>query len=244
MSLPSVLRSLVTEPGRPRITWYGPDERVELSSHVLDNWLAKTTHLLLDEFDAGPGRRVVLDLPWHWRTVVWAVAALRTGATVVDDDDDAVVVTAEPARWASTADLAVVALPALARTAGPGLPAGAVDAASAVMSYPDSIGWLPPTDGTAPAVDLGTEVASHRDLFSWAARTAPALHAPGDGPATRPRVLASGTDRGRLLALALHALAVDGSLVLCAPQVAAELTADPERRHQLVGSERVTVDLV
>src|SRR5688572_8303068 len=102
-----VLRSLQPEPGRPRLTWYGPDgERVELSGAVLENWVTKTTNLLVEELDAAPGSRVVLDLPPHWRTVLWALATWRACACVVAaGPDDAAgagadaVVTDRPGRW-------------------------------------------------------------------------------------------------------------------------------------------------
>ena len=42
MPLPGLLAQLTAEPGRPRLTWYAPAERVELSGHVLDNWVTKT----------------------------------------------------------------------------------------------------------------------------------------------------------------------------------------------------------
>ncbi len=78
-----VLRRVTADPGRPRLTWYGAGgERIELSGAVLANWVAKTTNLLVEEFDAAPGVRVGLDLPAHWRTVVWALAAWRCGAEI------------------------------------------------------------------------------------------------------------------------------------------------------------------
>src|SRR5665647_605927 len=83
MPLPGLLAQLTAEPGRPRLTWYAPAERVELSGHVLDNWVTKTANLLVEEYDAGPGTRVLLDLPVHWRSVVWAFAAWRVGACVI-----------------------------------------------------------------------------------------------------------------------------------------------------------------
>ncbi|MGN6441414.1 MAG: TIGR03089 family protein, partial [Arthrobacter sp.] len=59
----------------PRLTWYGPDgERVELSGRVLDNWVAKTSNLLQDELDAEPGMSLRLDMPAHWKSLVWALA--------------------------------------------------------------------------------------------------------------------------------------------------------------------------
>jgi len=160
----SLLARLAADGGRPRLTWYGDDgERVELSGAVLANWASKTVNLLVEEFDAAPGSRVVVDLPVHWRTAVWALASWRTGATVALPDagtDPDVVVTDDPGRWAGTgADLVVVSLPALARRYDGDLPAGAIDAASAVMTYGDAIGWVPEVDpgqdalaGLAPSV--------------------------------------------------------------------------------------------
>src|ERR671920_2313620 len=68
----------------PRLTWYGPDgERVELSGRVLDNWVAKTSNLLQDELDAAPGMRLRLDLPAHWKSMIWALAAWQLGLEAV-----------------------------------------------------------------------------------------------------------------------------------------------------------------
>ncbi len=155
--VPALLRRLVTtDPGRPRVTWYGPDgERVELSAKVLDNWVAKTANLVVDALDVGPGSRVVLDLPPHWRTVVWLLAVWsaggcavveRTGDVPADGHDGApveVLVTADPGApsarsWAPQVEQVVaVALPALATSFGPGLPDGAVDYALEARSHGD-----------------------------------------------------------------------------------------------------------
>ncbi|MGL5864968.1 MAG: TIGR03089 family protein [Dermatophilaceae bacterium] len=85
----ALLAALVaSDPGRPRITCYddtdGPTrgERVELSARVLANWVAKAGNLAREEFDAGPGTIVRLDLPPHWRTLYWALAAWSLGAVI------------------------------------------------------------------------------------------------------------------------------------------------------------------
>lgn len=246
MTVAALLGLIVADPGRPRVTWYAGAERVELSGHVLDNWVTKTTHLLVDELDAGPGTEIVLDLPFHWRTVVWALATLRTGATAVltgpagtGADPGAVVVTDVPARHPDAAELVVVALPALARSAGPDLPPGAIDAAAAVMTYPDQPGWLPPVDPDAPAIAWEQGRVDHGGLAAWAQeQVGPGLVPP------RARVLAAGDDAAGLLALVLRVLGDDGSLVLVPAAEAAELRSDPDRRARLVAAERITLDLI
>jgi len=245
--LPTVLRGLLTEPGRPRLTWYGPDgERVELSGHVLDNWVTKTTNLLVEELDLGPGRSVLLDLPAHWRTVVWALAVWRTGACVLlgpaGRHRPDVVVTADPQSPRDPgAEVVVVALPALARGVGADLPAGAIDAAAAVMTYGDRLGAVPPTDPARAAlrVDDGDPVR-HGDLLAWAA--AAWGTEPGAAPAPGARVLVEPADEaaGPVLRAVLAVYARGGSVVLCAPSLSTELAGDPTRRERLASAERVT----
>src|SRR3954447_9490736 len=84
-SVPELLRAMVaSDPGRPRLTWYGPDgERIELSARTLENWVAKSANLLMEEFDAGPGTRIAVRLPPHWRTATWLLAAWTVGACAV-----------------------------------------------------------------------------------------------------------------------------------------------------------------
>ncbi len=50
VTVPAVLAAATaSDPGRPRLTWYGADgERVELSARVLENWVAKTANLLVE----------------------------------------------------------------------------------------------------------------------------------------------------------------------------------------------------
>lgn len=112
---------MASDPGRPRLTWYGPgDERVELSARVLANWVAKTGNLLVEECDVEPGSLVQVDLPPHWRTIVVALAAWSVGASVAEasaDDEEPVdvLVTAAPPDDGADASVVAVALPALAR---------------------------------------------------------------------------------------------------------------------------------
>lgn len=239
MDVAALLAVLVADPGRPRLTWYGAGgERIELSGHVLDNWVTKTTNLLLEEYDVGPGARVRLDLPQHWRTVVWALAVWRAGGSVVLDgaDDVDLLVTHRPDDAPEGVDVVAVALPALARAFDGPLPPGVVDAASAVMTYPDALGWLPAVDPAAPALVTADGVVAHADLVD-AARGGTAPVTPG------VRLLleaTAATPSAEVLTTALALYAADGSLVLCDPEVSAGLAADAARRERLVASERTT----
>lgn len=244
----ALLDLITADPGRPRVTWYGPaGERVELSGHVLDNWVAKTANLLVEELDAGPGERVVLDLPVHWRTVVWALAVWRVGACVLPvaagTAPDAVaggpataVVTTRPAAWTGapgTPEVVAVELAALARAFTGDLPAGTLDATGAVMTYGDVLTYAPPTDPAGPALDLGHGVVTFRDLPAWAREHAHDVAAT-DRDGAAPRVLLDvGPDLPRLLATASAVLAADGSLVLLHPEAGAD-------RARLASTERVT----
>jgi uncharacterized protein (TIGR03089 family) len=187
--VPALLRALLDDDqGRPRLTWYGPDgERVEFSAKVLDNWVAKTANLLVDELDAGPGTVVSIALPPHWRTVVWLLATWSTGAGVrvvppadpvpgpVPDDAD-VLVAADPAVLAAApagVRTVAVALPALAASFGEDLPDGALDYALEVRGYGDVfVPFVAPAPGD-PAFEAaeGPSLA-HGELTAAAARAA------------------------------------------------------------------------
>lgn len=227
----SLLARLAADGGRPRLTWYGDDgERVELSGAVLANWASKTVNLLVEEFDAAPGTRIVVDLPVHWRTAVWALAAWRAGATVALPDAGAthpdVVVTDSPDRWAdAAADLVVASLPALARRYDGELPAGAIDAASAVMTYGDAIGWVPEVDPDQDALVTAAGAVGHKGL----------VPEPGDGV----RLLVDG--RGAVADVLRDLLGVwagGGSVVLTSAATAAELEQDEARLARLLSSEQ------
>ncbi|WP_258726418.1 TIGR03089 family protein [Cellulomonas sp. NS3] len=241
----AVLRALNAEPGRPRLTWYGPDgERVELSGAVLENWVAKTGNLLVEELDAGPGTRVLLDLPAHWRTVLWAFAAWRVGACVVLRGDAGaagadVVVTDRPGEHPGAEPLVAVSLGALARRFDGDLPAGAIDAAAAVMTYGDVLGWVPAADPAAPALLTDAGDVPHRTLPAWAAGAADV------GPGARVLVpTATGSARTlaveHLLRVTCDVLGAGGSVVVLDATTSEAVAGDGARRARLVDGERVS----
>jgi uncharacterized protein (TIGR03089 family) len=153
----------------PRLTWYGPEaERVELSGKVLDNWVAKTSNLLQDELDAAPGMRLALDLPAHWKAMVWALAGWQLGLeTVLNGDAADFLATAAPDAVEGKYDAVVaVALPALAMRWDGGLPPGCLDYAAEVRSHGDVFMQHADPDPSACAIVTSDGRRHlHRDLL-------------------------------------------------------------------------------
>lgn len=198
----------------PRLTWYGSDgERVELSGRVLDNWVAKTSNLLQDELDAVPGMRLRVDLPAHWKSVVWALAAWQVGLQAVLDEGAAeYLATADPEAVDGNYDAVIaVALPALAMRWPGGLAAGYLDYAAEVRSHGDVFMPHAEPDPSGCAVVAGDGRAhSHQDLLDSFA----ALHDEG----VRLHIPA-GNGLENALSNALGAWRQGGSVVMTHPDV-------------------------
>lgn len=134
--------ALLAQRQSPAMLWYSvPGERIELSGRVFDNWVAKTANFLVDECELEPGSLLALPERLHWRSLVLAVAGLRVGATLTwqqqaGADVRAAFDTAELEGAAEEYLLAVASEPLAPRFMGQ-LPAGAIDYAAEVRSYPD-----------------------------------------------------------------------------------------------------------
>ena len=212
MPMPSDLLAsmLRTDPGRPRVTFYedtpGPTqgERIELSAKVLANWVSKAGNALQEEWDLGPGSRVRLALPPHWRSLYWALAVWSVGATLtLDDGPRDLLVTDEPALLdAQATPTVLVTLAALARSATGAVPPGAMDEARELATYADQLSpWDEPASSQAALVMNGS-VADYAGLVpqvDWPAGT---------------RVHTAAETLGHVLLTALGAWSVDGSIVL------------------------------
>lgn len=239
-----------SDPGRPRITWYAAGgERVELSGRVLENWVAKTTNMLVEEFDAGPGVRVLLDMPTHWKQVVWALSVWRAGATLVLVDDIAeftgpmpdVVVTSQPEQWTEVpraTRVIAIALPSLARSWDGELPRGIVDGVAEIPLFDDILGWT--TEATAQDVaveHIGGRDRTYGELLGYAATFAEGRYR----DELLPRMLIS--DRGPYKSLfsVIGILGRNGSAVLLDAEESAALGEDSVRRERLIEMERITV---
>ncbi len=200
---------LRSDPGRPRITCYddtpGPTsgERIELSAKVLANWANKAANALQEEWDLGPGSTVRLALPPHWRTLYWALATWSIGATVVlDDEPTDLLVTDERSRLEDSTPAVLVTLAGLARSAPDAVPPGAMDEARELSTYADQFAaWDEPAPND-PALRAGGEDTAYGAVVPQR-----------DWP-RGVRLHTATSDTSALLADALGAWALDGSLVL------------------------------
>ncbi|MSR98244.1 TIGR03089 family protein [Arthrobacter sp. BL-252-APC-1A] len=226
--VPNILSTLRSEQATsPALIWYGPgSERVELSGKVLDNWVAKTSNYLTEELDAEPGTIVQLDLPAHWKTLVWALAVWQSGCTLalsaVPRVD--VRVTAENPEPQGAELVAAVALPALAMAWPGALPAGTSDYSAEVRSFADT--WAGPLYRSEPA----QPVAGDAGVLGFG------LDA-GEAPETGRQVVLLPAEAGTagILAKALSVWAGGGAVVLTGDGV--------EPTERMLQAERVTARL-
>lgn len=153
-------------PSSPRLVWHGRDGRIELSGRVFDNWVAKSSNLLVDELDATSATTVAVDLPVHWKTLALVFACWQVGA-VVEVPEESVRVSASSAFGQDDheddaadssfgpADI-ILSSRARADVAPPRL-------LVCVALGSLALGW----DGPLPrgAVNFAAEVRSHGDMF-------------------------------------------------------------------------------
>lgn len=201
--------------GRPRLTWYAQNERIELSGRVLTNWVCKATNLLVEEFDVEPAAVVSLELPVHWRAFYWALATWRLGATVLVPSpgtgpanasaDVRVVLAGTPA----SGDVVAITPAALARSAGVALPPEHLDEAAVLSTYADDADAAGNADLGSPALIGPTVRSSFAEMLSSPTDTGQRV------------VVGPGIGLDVALAAAAPIWGNDGSIVLLDPQWAA-----------------------
>lgn len=242
-TIPALLDELLRADGaRPLITFYDlrTGERVELSVVTTDNWVAKTANLLQDSLGVQAGARVIVDLPVHWQSVVWALACWRAGCVLVVEGDgpaDVAVVrhpatSAAPGADEPSADaddvVALALLPMGVPSPAPLRP-GALDYDAEVLGHGDRFTANSPITPESPAVELHGETTTHAGLLAAVGTTAePAF----------PRLLLTEPPTGvDALPAWLAAVASGGSLVLVA---GADAPEHADALGDLVSAERVT----
>ncbi|PFG20349.1 TIGR03089 family protein [Serinibacter salmoneus] len=183
-----VHRDLYASGPRPRLEWHCTQGRLELSGHVLATWTSKIGNLLLEECDAGPGTRVLLDTPEHWRSATWALGAWVTGALVVLPAPGAtpvsgtpaadVVATTRPEAWdraAAPEVVVAVSTESFALRWPDPLPPGVLDGGIDVAGYADDLQPVAVVPLDTPAVEHPGGSLSVRDLTRTTADALPAL---------------------------------------------------------------------
>lgn len=221
-------------PTSPRLSWYGPDsERVEFSGRVLENWVAKTANYLVDELDAEPGTVVAVDVPLHWRSLVWLLASWAVGATAATGPATAgadIIATTDPGAAQETFGAAkpaplivAVALPALQMRWMGELPPRTLDYCGDVRSHAD-VFFAEDIPGDADIAWLhGDAKTSYAELIGTTETSAP-----------RRVLLAVRDGWGTVVPTALATWAAGGSVVLLGEGVLAT--------EALRSSERISED--
>jgi uncharacterized protein (TIGR03089 family) len=233
---PELLRAALERNGaRPFLTYYddATGERVELSVVTFDNWVAKTAGLLRDGMGVEPGDRVALLLPAHWQSLVLASACWALGACVViDDADDAALTVVGPDTLDEVPrarETLALSLRSLAGRFTEPLPAGVLDYAVEVPSFPDRFTAYEPVDRVEPALEVHGILSTYGGLVSRATERAERL---GAGPAAR-LLVATDDLRTALLDALLVPLVVGGSAVLVRNEVR-------DHRDARISAERIT----
>ena len=187
----------------PALAWHGEAARIELSGHVLANWVIKAIGHLHDEVALEQGDVVVLDLPPHWKRLVLALAVWSLGGEVVTlprrhagGGQDAAEESAEPAESVPEG----VEDPRAVITDRPG--SALADSADEVLAV-QALSLAPRFDGELPPLvrDWVVEVRGSSDRLSvplptWggpapaaSSESAPRLLVEDDGLDVVPRLL-------------------------------------------------------
>lgn len=207
---------------RPLVTFYDDaiGERLEFSRRTFDNWVAKTSNLLVEGLDVRPGGTVVLDLPAHWQTAVVLFAAWGTGQRVVigprpelgSAADEGIWVTDAPADAPEWADevlgLSLDAFGAPLRDA----PAWVTDYAVEIRTYGDRFPSPVPTSPNTPVLNVTNTTFTRERLDREIGETV-ARH----GLTAEDRVLCTVeyTTAEALVSGLLAPLEAGGSVIIC-----------------------------
>ena len=233
-SISELLDSFRSAAGAPRLIWYGPgSERVELSGRVLENWVAKTSNMLVEELDATADSVVAVDMPPHWKSLVWALAGWQVGAVTILDSVDGeaaadVRLTMEAPSGQPLSgredELLVLVAPGALDMRWPGtLPGGAVDYAATVRSFGD-VYLDGPADQGAELLRAGGTSYTFTDLMNEESE-----------PAVGVWLVPASLPLQTVLSAAVRIWASGGTVVLAHPSV--------EVTQRLLEGERITARL-
>lgn len=234
------LMARVQQRQSPALLWYSvPGERIELSGRVLDNWVSKTANFLVDECELEDSGWVLLGGAVHWRSVVFALASLRTGAALAlgAADAGADVPQVQVAFEASELSGSEAEYPVLVDR-GPlsmrfmgEVPAGVTDYCAEVRSHSDVYLGLYLPSGSSPAL-LAEPTVSFDELMGQVAERAAAL-SESLGDSCRAAVLPGSALDAAALVDVLAVLAAGYAVLILDPAV----PWDDERRQRVLADE-------
>ncbi len=214
------------------MTWYDDvpgvtqGERIELSARVLANWVAKASNFLVDDQLVDPGEELGLDLPTHWRQVIWALAGWSAHVTVqlgpVTSASPRLIVTDRPEQYPDHAGTTVaIALPGLARSWPTPLPADVIDGAAVLGGQPDE--FFPDASFDGPCLQASGESWTGAELLGCAAELSANRRWP---QGVRLGITAgSGRTTASYLIALVAAWQLNGSVVLSRGELSPDLTA-------------------
>lgn len=134
-------RRLREDPATPLLTHLdaAAGSRIELSTATFANNVSKTAHLLADELLVERGDVVAIDLPAHWQSAVWTLAAWSVGAQPAWGRVPArVAITHDPAAVIDAEDVFLTALHPLGTPWQGPVPSPLVDWSVAMRTHPDT----------------------------------------------------------------------------------------------------------
>ncbi len=215
------LLSRRANPALPLLTYVDASDgsRTELSGISVANAAAKIANALVMEFDAEPGTRVGLALPWHWQRATWLGGVWASGCVAVTDSDLIascdLVVTDERSAALMTAqgctDVLAVSVHPFGLPITGALPAGSRDVTVDVRNQPDAL-LVGGRFDDAPALELQGEVRTQSEVIASASILAEAWNLTANS-----RVLLAGADltveQAWIAPLALP-LVIDGSVLM------------------------------
>jgi uncharacterized protein (TIGR03089 family) len=215
------LLSRRNNPAFPLVTYVNATDgsRTELSGISVANAAAKIANALVMEFDAEPGTRIAVALPWHWQRATWLGGIWASGSIAVVDEDqftscDLVVtdeLSCEQVLELGCSDVLAVSLHPFGLPITGELPAGSRDVTIDVRNQPDAL-LVGGQFADAPALTLDGSTLSQNQVLNEAEDLA-ALWNIAQGA----RVLVAATDlnpRAEWVSPLALPLRIDGSVLM------------------------------
>lgn len=175
------LLSQRTHPALPLVTYLNSldGSRTELSAISVANAGAKIANALVMEFDAEPGTRIGLALPWHWQRATWLAGVWSSGCIAVVDEAEMhtchVIVTDELSCAAlidkGLSDILVVSVHPFGLPITAQLPTGCHDVTIDVRNQPDSL-LVGGNFATSTALEIKGSTFSQTELLTRATELA------------------------------------------------------------------------